>query len=234
MKLVAVIIMLIDHIAAALIGRVLIYNGFPAKLYNFYFILRMIGRPSFPIYCFLLVEGFCRTRSKAKYALRLGVFALVSEIPFDLAFKARVLEFGHQNVFFTLLLGLLALCCYDYIAGKRLPAAVKWLLCVVVLAVFCGVAEFLKTDYAGEGVLAISAMYLFRKSNLKAMTAGCMMLALPNESEIPAFFALIPVALYNGERGLKLKYFFYIFYPAHLLVLWLIAVFMGLGGIPGF
>ncbi|MBQ2453108.1 MAG: hypothetical protein II497_01520, partial [Lachnospiraceae bacterium] len=95
LKLIAVVSMLIDHT-----GDVL----FPGQLW-----LRYIGRLAFPIYCFLIVEGFIHTRNVMKYMARLLVFGIVSEIPFDLAFFGEISYPGYQNVFWTLLLGLMSI-----------------------------------------------------------------------------------------------------------------------------
>lgn len=127
-KLVGIITMFIDHFAAAVLARVLLSGGWTDQLYDIYQILRMVGRLGFPIFCFLLVEGFQKTRSRTKYALRLGMFALISEVPFDLAFSAEILEFDYQNVYFTLFLGLLALCTYDFLSKQKLAIMVRWLL----------------------------------------------------------------------------------------------------------
>lgn len=230
-KLVGIITMFIDHFAAALIFRVILNGGYTRELYNFYLFLREVGRLGFPIFCFLLVEGFEKTRSKTKYALRLGLFALISEIPFDLAFSAVWMEFEHQNVYFTLFLGMLALCAYDFLGKRNLPKILRWGLDMAVLVVIMLIADFLKTDYSGMGVLTITVMYALRRSRLAAMAGGCVVLAVMDLRELPAFLTLLPVAAYNGERGWKLKYFFYAFYPAHLLLLWLIAKTLGLGDI---
>lgn len=294
-KLVGIITMLIDHFAAAVLARILIRMSLSGEwsepLYFTYNCLRMVGRLGFPIFCFLLVEGFGKTRSRKKYALRLGMFALISEVPFDLAFNAEVLEFGYQNVYFTLFLGMLTLCTYEFLAGHRLPAAVEWVLCaagavlfgyflkqqflpqihfereeirrlvfpavclwvflllviygwragwdkmrrvgtnLTALSLFMLLADFMKTDYSGMGVLTITVIYILRSSNVLAMAGGCVVLTFTALNELPAFFTLIPIAGYNGKRGLKLKYFFYVFYPAHLLLLWLAAYFMGLASI---
>ena len=106
-----------------------------------------------------------------------------------------------------------------------------WRTCadLAVLAVAMCAADFLRTDYGGMGVLTISVMYLFRQKKVICMLAGCIVLTLMSFSEIPAFLTLLPIAFYNGKRGLKMKYFFYAFYPVHLLILWLIAVVMGMG-----
>lgn len=295
-KLVGIITMLIDHFAAVVLVRILrrmILSGqWSEPLYSVYNCLRMVGRLGFPIFCFLLVEGFGKTRSRTKYALRLGLFALISEVPFDLAFNAQVLEFGYQNVYFTLFLGMLTLCVYEFLARHRPPAAVEWVLCaagavlfgfflkqqflpqihfereelrrlafpavclwvffllilygwrtgwdkmrrvgtnLTALSLFMLLADLMRTDYSGMGVLTITVIYILRNINVLAMAGGCVVLTLATLNELPAFFALIPIAGYNGKRGLKLKYFFYAFYPAHLLLLWLAALFMGIASIP--
>ena len=129
LKMIAIVTMLIDHIGAAVLARLLMVNGLGeldqtntdaimqwlsanGALYGTYTVMRMIGRVAFPIFCFLLVEGFLHTHDVKKYAMRLGLFALLSEIPFDLAFSSKILEFNYQNVFFTLFIGLLTMIAY--------------------------------------------------------------------------------------------------------------------------
>ena len=102
LKVIAVISMLIDHTSAVILEQI-------PGLENPAFLMRIIGRLAFPIYCFLLVEGFYHTRRRAKYAGRLFLFALISEVPFDLAFSRRMWDFSSNNVFFTLLFGLLVI-----------------------------------------------------------------------------------------------------------------------------
>lgn len=230
-KMIGIVTMLIDHIGAALIARVIMSAGYTEELYMTYSVMRAIGRLGFPIFCFLLVEGFKKTRNKTKYAMRLGLFALISEIPFDLAFSARVLEFDYQNVYFTLFLGLLSLCVFDLINNQKIPKILVVLFDLAVLAVFMFAAELLRTDYASTGVLTIAVMYALWFFMPGAFAGGCAVLSLLAYNEYPAFFALLPVAAYNGKRGWKLKYFFYAFYPVHLFLLWLIAYFLGMGSI---
>ena len=108
LKIIAMITMLIDHIGAAVCMRMMLAEGFGdlngaaeetikawvtvhADLYSTYYMFRMIGRIAFPIFCFLLVEGFKHTKDAKKYAIRLFAFALISEIPFDLAFQSKAL-----------------------------------------------------------------------------------------------------------------------------------------------
>lgn len=265
-KMVAIITMLIDHIAAVVLTRMLIDRGmmdimndeaaataFMAENWGLLFgmfAMRLIGRLGFPIFCYLLVEGFYHTSNVWKYALRLGIFALISEIPFNLALNGSLSDWNHQNVFFTLAIGLLVLIglkTTEDFAKKLLATKSRALVLTIqaaanILIMVAGylLADYLKTDYAGMGVMTIVVMYLVRrvgkfadsrKNRVLAMGAGCLLLTVMSFIEITAFFALIPAALYNNERGWKMKYFFYAFYPVHLFLLWLICYFMGMGGI---
>lgn len=304
-KIIAVAAMLIDHIAAAVLMRQIMTRGYMeaagtgnladmmnwlmenGMLFYVYSAMRMIGRLGFPIFCFLLVEGFQRTRNVKKYALRLAAFALISEIPFDLAFKGEFFYLGYQNVYFTLLFGLLALCGIDWLSKHELSKPVRIMFTVtgvfspgvylmaetygmfkkdlkmllftgilgallagvalliyrkvrggertqrfcaeLTVLVFCMcVAQAFMTDYGGMGVLTIGVMYFYRKKKVISALAGCIVLTVMSVSEITAFFVLIPIALYNGSRGLKMKYFFYAFYPVHLALLYLVSVWLGL------
>ena len=229
LKIIAIVTMLIDHIGAALIEPELIKIGeqcgygmelYNSTLYKVDRIMRAIGRLGFPIFCFLLVEGFIHTRSRLKYVIRLGVFSIISEFAFDLAFNGAVLEFESQNVFVTLFLGMCMLMVMDKLLNsekiKKIP---KTILCVVIVAVFMSLALAAHSDYDRWGILAIAVMYLFRNYKNVEMYSGVMVLTLAMLNEAYAFLAMIPVALYNGKRGLKLKYVFYLFYPGHLLLL---------------
>lgn len=239
-KIIAVVAMLIDHVAATVLERQMIEAGYLSNnmiglrgmaFYIVYLVMRLIGRLGFPIFCFLLVEGFQKTRNVKKYALRLGIFALISEVPFDFAFCGKAYYPSYQNVYFTLFFGLLALWGIDWIGKRELPKVVEILLGAAAAGVCMGAAHFLQTDYAAMGVLTIIVMYLFRKKRVISMLMGCIVLTIMSVSEITAFFALIPIALYNGKRGLKMKYFFYGFYPVHLMLLYLLCVLLGLGGV---
>lgn len=223
LKLIALITMIIDHIGAAVLEMGVIegYNtgmltiSYERALFwwNVDSVLRAIGRISFPIYCFLITEGFLHTRDARKYALRLGMFALISEIPFDLAFYHTWCSLDHQNVFFTLLLGLLAIMTIDYYE-RRMNC--RW---VGLAAAFCFImlGDVLHTDYGAFGVFFIVALYAFRNCGWIRTLIGCILIAW----ETTAPLAFIPIQMYNGERGrLRLKYFFYAIYPLHLLILY--------------
>jgi hypothetical protein len=235
LKMVAVLTMLIDHIAAAVLVRVMYASG-SFELYGIYFVMRQIGRIAFPIYCFMLVEGLEYTRNKWKYAGRLAALALISEIPFDLAFSSQVLEFGYQNVFFTLVIGLMTLIVIRKIEDKCfLPEKIaadrilRLVLVLVTAAVGIGLAEFLQTDYGGYGIVCILVLYFLRKKRWLQLVCGyiAFVVTLGELAALPAFLLL---ALYRGRKGFNCKYFFYGFYPVHLLVLYLVCVLMGIAG----
>ena len=206
LKLVACLCMLIDHLGASCFSSVMV--------------LRIIGRLAFPIYCFLLVEGAVHTHDMKKYILRMGIFALISEIPFDLALFHRVIYPGHQNVFFTLGLGLLAIRFIEHpIEHLEIPDNLYKFLVIIAAGL---IAEFLNTDYGFTGVAVICVFYHLREQPQLKYPIAALLLAAMGGVEVYAVLALIPILLYNGQRGRQTKamqYGFYIFYPAHLLLL---------------
>lgn len=203
LKIIAIISMLIDHIGAVFFPEVAV--------------LRMIGRMAFPIFAYLLVEGFCYTHDVKKYMMRLGIFALISEVPFDLAFYGTSFTDVHQNVFFTLFIGLVTLYCYWKVSGTVSKSA--------VLIAGMLIAEFLCTDYSSMGIAIIIFFYLFREQVfVKLIIVALINIFLMGGIQLYAVFGLVPVALHNREQGPKIKWLFYGFYPAHLLVLGLINI----------
>ena len=241
LKMIAVITMLIDHSAAAILERILVQmpSWAPVTVDNCYrlnLLLRGIGRMAFPIYCFLLVEGFNYTHSRRKYAARLFVFALISEVPFDMALNQSVLELSYNNVFFTLFLGLLVIMAADWVmerfSSDNLTSEIgRIILLVVIGMVGCALASYvISCDYGASGVIAIYIMYLLRsKRELGFALAVVSLGVFSGELELLALLMLIPLHFYNGTRGKQHKYFFYAFYPLHLLLLALIAWGLGLG-----
>lgn len=216
LKLIAIVTMFIDHLGVV---------AFETQISNYmvpYYIMRLIGRLAFPIFCFLLVEGFFHTRDVKKYALRLLVFAFISEIPFDLAFNRQLFYWRHQNVFFTLFIGLLVIALLDH-TKHVFHGFLQFVVEIIVLVAGILLGQFLYTDYGAVGVLAIVFLYMFRqyKSNALAMGISVIWLSAMNIIESPALIDILLVKFYNGKRGLNLKYVFYAFYPAHLLLLYL-------------
>ena len=209
LKWIAVISMLIDHTAEVLMNHnAALTDPIWAQIYM---LMRGIGRIAFPIYAFLLVEGFLHTRDVKKYLTRMFLFAVVSEIPFDLAVFHMPFYWGYQNVFFTLFLGLLALAGIRWGEKNGLwKQALALIMCV-------GAAKLINCDYGAFGVFFIVLLYMTRYDKKNQTVLGALSLVW----ELPGILAFIPIRLYNGTRGrCGNKYFFYAFYPAHLLVLW--------------
>lgn len=238
LKIIAIISMFIDHFAAIVladnISQKLAANNNDTSIlvndpvYITMMVMRCIGRLAFPIFCFLLIEGFLHTRNKMKYAARLLIFAIVSEVPFDLAFNNSILEFSYQNVFFTLFLGLVLLIFYDTIQTRYQQKTYSYVFLQSIVLV-CGIllAVVVHADYFYIGVMTIFLMYCYRQKKTKETLIGCLVLTLGNLLEIFAFAIYPLIKRYNGERGLNMKYFFYVFYPAHILLLVLISHLLG-------
>ena len=219
LKLIAMITMLIDHTAAILIPNDTMV----------YMICRSIGRLAFPIYCFLLIEGFLHTNNIKKYLTRLGVFAFISEIPFDLGFYNRIIYLYHQNIFFTLFIGLTVLFFVGKVEHKyRGNYTLNSFLTSLVVLIGCVVATFLQTDYGALGVLMIAAFYFFRYNKV-LLIASLIILngLLGGRIQALAAVSMVFIWFYNGEKGKQWnKYVFYIYYPLHILMLYFIARFI--------
>lgn len=218
LKIIAMISMLIDHIGAILVEPLLEQAEFSSgNLEILYFSMRTIGRLAFPIFCFLLVEGFLYTRNVKRYIFRLFLFSLLSEIPFNLALEKTIFYLAYQNVFFTLLIGLFVL-----IGLQKFKQKSYLSICVVMGG--CGLAYLLKTDYSFIGILLIVVLYqLHNNKKQQLLYTALFSLILGNPFIIVAYVLLY---FYNGKRGLSLKYVFYCFYPVHLLLLYGISYLM--------
>lgn len=238
LKLIALILMIIDHT-----GLVILY-GTP-----WYLPCRILGRIAFPIYIFLLVEGYTYTRDAGKYALRLLIFALISEAPFDYALTGRWFYPGYQNVFFTLFLGLCALILYDLTAGHTTEVTLfgkkvgnthrEWTkqreilgldLAEVGILLIMALAYWGNVDYNAFGILMILLFYQRKKEyNHTDIVIGAAFIVygLLGSFQIEGFaaLALLLIHLYNGERGTYRipSLVFYALYPIHLFILGVIA-----------
>lgn len=244
LKLIAIIAMFIDHVGAIIVERIMMLNSSGGELtgINIHLdytqltildiILRLIGRLGFPIFCFLLIEGFLHTRDVKKYAIRLFLFALISEVPFDLGFCGGPLNMAYQNVFFTLFFGLIVMIAFQWLEQQQgWNKVVRIVTQILVVAIGMIIAELLRTDYGAIGILTIAAMYLYHHNKLLQTALGCMVLTAFNPMEITAFIIMLPVHFYNGRRGWNMKWFFYAFYPIHILLLYLVACAIGLGDV---
>lgn len=240
LKYAAVITMLIDHITCCFLERVYI-EGIPLyKTGQFWYYLdmvgRAVGRTAFPIFCFMILEGYSHTRSRVRYLARLVLFGLVSHFPFNWAFFPRS-QTPHTGTMFTLALGLLSVWVLDTMLTAFPPdrdpkgkgTGNRWLNLLVTASVsglaifaFCRAAEMIGSDYGYGGVMTIVIMYLLRQSKDLQVILGWAWLAFYNSYELYAIPGFFLIRCYNGKRGKQFKYFFYIFYPAHLLILYLI------------
>ena len=213
LKYIACITMLIDHIGASCIEGS--FSVVPAALSALDLVLRLIGRLAFPIFCFLLVEGFQHTHDIRRYVSRMFLFGLVSELPFDLAFYRMPFYWAHQNVYWTLALGLLALAGIKHFETDTGASTLKGMLCMLACAV---AAELLHTDYGAIGVALIAALYLTRASRKQQCIIGAFMMLY----ELTAPLAFVLIWFYTGQRGRcskALQRGFYLFYPVHLALL---------------
>ena len=196
LKLLAMLAMTADHIGAVFFPEIPL--------------LRWIGRLAMPVLCFFIGEGLRHTRSPRRYLLRLTGFALLSELPFDLAFYGGI-EWGHQNVYFTLALGLLALWA---IQSRGMEG---WLLALTAALA----AELLGCDYGMYGGLLILLLDRFHRARSEQL-AGAALLNLAFfglQTQTLSLIALPLLWLYNGKRGRDDRRLFYLYYPAHLCVL---------------
>lgn len=214
LKLVALITMTIDHIGAVLLPQ-----------YGF---LRIIGRIAFPLYAFLIVEGFFYTKDIKKYILRLVIFALISEIFFDIAFYDRLIYKGHQNVFFTLFIGLITVLFTDLIRKKmyeneKKPKYLFGILLIIIFIAGILIADLLKTDYSFYGVFMIYCFYMFRFNFLSQLiSVGYINGFMMSGTQVYALLAMPFIYLYNQKPGkYKFRWLFYLYYPIHLILIFL-------------
>lgn len=217
LKLIAMVSMVFDHV-----GDIF----YPGLMWP-----RMIGRLALPIFSFCIAEGYAHTRDKKKYLLRMGIFTLLSEIPFDLAFDGTV-GLSHQNIMLSFFLSILALMLFDRIRGEKAPDAKqvpagKTVLGILAVAAMAVLAFLLRADYTFFAVVAVFLFYALRQKHpLLRSGVGVAFLALTRTLGYycATGFSFIPLALYNGKKGRGLKWLFYLFYPGHLLLLWLLGI----------
>lgn len=238
LKIIALILMIIDHTGLVVLPWT-----------PWYLPCRILGRIAFPIYLFLLVEGYTHTRDAGKYALRMLIFALISELPFDYALTGRWVYPNYQNVFFTLFLGLCAMILYDLTAGHSTEITVfgkklgnthrEWTkkreilgidLAEVGILLIMALAYWANVDYNAFGVLMVLLFYQRKRAyNHTDIVIGAAFIVygLLGGFKVEGFaaLALILIHMYNGERGkYRIPYLvFYALYPIHLFILGVIA-----------
>ena len=221
LKIIAMVSMVFDHMGDMF---------FPDLLWP-----RMIGRLAMPIFAFCIAEGYRYTRDKNRYLLRMGIFALVSEVPFDLAFEGAV-SLAHQNIMLSFFLSILALKLFDLIRGEKKEDTEKYGMGRTILGVLCvisiaAVALLVKADYTIFAVIAVFLFYVLKDTRqFVRMGVGVAFLAVTRTVGYycTTGFSVIPLLLYNGKRGKGFKWLFYAFYPGHLLLLYVLRLLMAL------
>jgi hypothetical protein len=219
-KLIAIVTMVIDHVGAFL---------FPNILF-----LRVIGRLAFPLFSWLIANGAYYSKNRNKYLVRLFVFAIISQVPYLLTGRLIHPDFQGLNIFFTLFLGLLAI---EII--RKYKSAVVFVTVVLVIGLL---AEIAWVSYGLAGILSIVFFYKYFKDFKKMLISQALIFSI--SSILPqiiqlfsgsiivientrviqslAVFSLIFIYLYNEKPGPRLKYIFYVFYPAHLIIIYMI------------
>ncbi len=234
-KLIAMSAMLIDHF-----GVIVLKNGFMINApYSFFSdkefeiitklvsLCNIIGTLAFPLFCFLLVEGFVYTKNLKKYMINLAVFPVISEPIYDWTLTDKVVNLDEQNVIFTLLLGLVTL-----FIIKKLNKHI-FLITLTVLTSSL-LSYLLRLDGWYYGILMISTFYILRdKHYFKYLIISLIMFictltisvsTLWDPYFLMSLVSLVVIFNYNGQRGMNLKYSFYWFYPVHLLLLKVVSV----------
>lgn len=228
LKRIAVASMVIDHIGSFLLrammepykidGMLVVSKDSPTALWQLMKGLEVceaLGSVAFPIFCFLMVEGFLHTRDRMRYGLRMGLFALLSEVPFDLAHFQAPFSLRLQSVMFTLTVSILTLLAISR-AEERWESSpgLRWTAVAVLTTAGMALAYLVRGEYVFLGVLSAVLLYLLRDRGwLRAAGLAPLLVVSPW-----ILLAVPPILLYSGERGRGSKWFFYIFYPAHFLV----------------
>lgn len=246
LKIIAMVFMLIDHIGCFILDKYLKvvtdYDMF-VKVQNINELCRGIGRIAFPIFAYQLVVGINRTKNKLKYFERLCIFTLIAEIPYNLANSDKFFNFEMQSVYVTLLLAFVAIVCMEYVDKKGITK----LLYIPICAISIAAGFVLKVDYKGAGVALVLVLYLMYgnidKLRLcmispalwiiiyfigKIILYNTMTAVKSTQTELPSMLAFLLIYCDTGERrgGNAIKWLGYLFYPGHILILFLIRYFI--------
>ena len=224
LKLIAILSMLIDHVNKALIyPNLSADNSALTTISNLFDIL---GRIAFPLFCFMLVEGYFKTRSRKKYLLNLLIFGVISEVPFDMFTSASFFNKNWNNVMFTLAFVLITIWCIDVLKEKmqNLPKMLWFIVSWLIVLIMCFAAMYLALDYEHHAILIGYFFYLFLDVRLLAVPFGYASMYTQPWSLLGFGLTLT----YNGERGKQSKMLNYWFYPVHLLILGLLRIYFGL------
>lgn len=229
LRIIALLSMLADHTTKSL------------NLIERHPFLFLFGRLAFPIFAFLLVEGFFHTKNLKKYYIKLFLLALISEIPFNILFGLKIFYPQLQNTIFTLLLGLVTIHILEIIKNKNIEKSMKILFSLFWIFLLCSLAKLFYVDYGCFGILFILVFYYARQVKyqyiFELIFLGILSYFLDVNSllsfdifncgvifpmECVSLFSLIFIWFYNGKLGYSGKYwkkFYYLFYPVHILIL---------------
>lgn len=204
--------------------------------------LTCVGRLAFPIFAFMITEGYFYTGNTGRYIKRLFILAILSEIPFNLMYTSTIVYPFHQNVVWTLLTGLILVHLCETVAEKR-GKKLLWCVTVVFSCLAGGIFGYLiMSDYYGAGILTVMVFYIFRGRKWWCLAGQILGLLYINAEMLGgrfypvelfgysfeivrqsfALFSLVFIWLYNGEKGYNakwFKYFCYAFYPLHMLAI---------------
>lgn len=242
LKWIALITMLIDHLAAACgmyMTSAIVLMSFSWGL-EVYYLMRLIGRISFPLFAFCFVEGFIHTKNRSRQLLTLIIFGVISQIPYYFCLCNS--SFWDFNILLTLAFCYLTLMFFEWgifrlgisLQQVRHPLAssifvlFQYSVFAILTAVIFGwISWLINLDYDWGAVAMVLAFYIFRKNRVLAATTGVgalliFMILIGSGDYVPTLFvAWICIMLYNGQRGRQNKWFFYFFYPIHLSVIFL-------------
>lgn len=226
LKLIAAVSMITDHVG------LLLSQHAGSQWETLWTGMRIFGRLAFPLYCFLLAEGFLHTGNVKKYMLRLGIFAVISELPFNYLISQQLFYPDYQNVMVTLLIGLAMLYLYNGFVSRTQP-----IYAIMVLISALCLAFAVECDYGAEGVLMIFLFYLFRFRPLLMIVSVGAVMVLMGGLEVFGLLAFIPILFYNEKKGgdfikgqkakKAVQYGAYALYPVHLTVLSIISYLLG-------
>ena len=214
LKIISFITMIIDHIGIIF---------YPSND-----IFRIIGRISFPIFCFFIVEGYFHTKNIKKYLIRILLLGIISELIFDLVFYNQYFYLERQNTCFELFMGLLTIYIFDKLISKYK------VLPIILVFISIIVSSLLRLDYSYKGIILIFCFYLVNKFDLSKIKRilyislsitiffFISIISKPNINYLGIFLCLPFLLTYNGKIGYNnkfIKYLFYFLYPLHLLIL---------------
>ena len=221
LKMIAIISMVLDHVKYAIPQTNSILTSY-------------LGRLAFPIFSFLISEGFVHTHNRGKYILRILIFAIISQLPFYFFSHNLSHSKANLNILFTFEFALIGLYLMELIIKKGKYKKLNYLITIIILAMILIIAYLLHPDYSIYGIGLVWLFYLFRNSML-LKSIGFMILNILQYKKFLItgkcyyiFFSFMPlmslifILLYNGKQGRKMKYFFYLFYPLHFIILYLI------------